>query len=211
MGVYIKDMEMPTGGDSILFRIDEKGEVVAYKVRGCKADFLNRYKAMLIPPHGNLIDRDALRAYVDDYYKTHISLEASALMVALDRTAPTVIEAEDMKKREVDVVDVQKHTLCNVPWSAVELYELSDGFGETVHVKPCRRCYERRGEITKPEFVWFSDDINFINYYRIECPKCFDEYCSSGMSGTDLQLSEIESRWNDWDKTLEKWEEDLDW
>lgn len=93
----------------------------------------------------------------------------------------------------------------------IKLYELTDGTGDTVRAKPCRRCYEKRGEITKPEFVWFSDDINFINYYKIECPKCRDECDSSCMYGTFHQISEIETKWNDWDKPFEEWEEELDW
>ena len=107
--------------------------------------------------------------------------------------------------KETSIVDALKRGFCDAPGPAVELYELSDGFGETVHVKPCRRCYERRGEITKPEFVWFSVDINWENCYRVSCPKC--DY---GMVAAN-DPENVEERWNDWDEPLTDWEEDLDW
>lgn len=51
MGIYI-DMEMPTN-EEIFLRIDEKGEVYVY---GSYPTEL--HKAIPVPPHGDLIDRD---------------------------------------------------------------------------------------------------------------------------------------------------------
>ena len=106
--------------------------------------------------------------------------------------------------KEVNIVDVLKSTFGDVPEPAVELYELSDA-GDTVTVKPCRKCFEDRGETAKPEFTWFSDDLNWTNCYRVSCPKC-----EKGMVA-DHDPKNVEERWNDWDKPLEEWEEDLDW
>lgn len=51
MGIYI-DMEMPTN-EEIFLRIDEKGEVYVY---GSYPSEL--HKAIPVPSHGDLIDRD---------------------------------------------------------------------------------------------------------------------------------------------------------
>lgn len=106
--------------------------------------------------------------------------------------------------KKVDIVDVLKSTFGDVPGPAVELYELSDA-GDTVRVKPCRKCLEDRGETVKPEFAWFSNDLDWENCYRVSCPKC-----ENGMVAAN-DPKNVEDRWNDWDKPLTDWEEDLDW
>ena len=90
-------------------------------------------------------------------------------------------------------------------YTNVELYDLSDGIDETVQVKPCRKCLERRGIISKPTFRWFSDDVNFINSYRVECQKC-----KYGMVSYN-DPKNVEERWNNWNESLESWINDLDW
>lgn len=91
------------------------------------------------------------------------------------------------------------------PKKNFDLFELSDDAGEAVHVKPCRRCFQRHGNIVQPDFTWFSDDVNYVNNYRVSCPKC-----ENGMVAA-YDPENVEERWNDWDKPLEEWEEDLDW
>lgn len=91
----------------------------------------------------------------------------------------------------------------------IPIYELHD-MEETVHVKPCRRCYERNGEITKPKFYWWSDDIAWTNMYRVYCPVC-DHENLSGMTESEWRIDELQQRWNDWDESLDEWEEDIDW
>ena len=54
MGFYIRGMEMPKDR-GIYLRIDEKGEVYVYNQYPTKL-----YKAIPVPPHGRLIDADAL-------------------------------------------------------------------------------------------------------------------------------------------------------
>ena len=93
----------------------------------------------------------------------------------------------------------------------VDKFELFDGIDTTVHVKPCRRCQEKNGEIVTPEFRWFSDDVNFVNYYLINCPVCFDVYGRSGMSENERNIRSMEEKWNDWNRPLEEWEDELNW
>ena len=88
-------------------------------------------------------------------------------------------------------------------------FELRDGY-DVVHVKPCRRCYERDGKIVKPEFYQFSDDVSFVDTYRIFCPECDDKIFLSGMV-SDFSPDKAEKRWNDWEEPLEDWESDIDW
>lgn len=87
----------------------------------------------------------------------------------------------------------------------IPIYELNDGTGETIRVKPCRQCYEKSHIIFKPNFYWISDDIDWRNLYRIYCP-----YCSLGMV-EEHSPNGLETRWNDWDQPLESWIDDLDW
>lgn len=90
----------------------------------------------------------------------------------------------------------------------IPIYELHD-MDATVHVKPCRRCYERNGKITEPKFYWWSDDIEWKNMYRVYCPVCDHDYLS-GVDEPEWNLDVLENRWNDWDKPLEEWEGDMD-
>ena len=91
----------------------------------------------------------------------------------------------------------------------IPIYELRD-MGATVLVKPCRRCYERSSKIIETKFEWWSDDIAFINMYRVYCPVC-DHGNVSGMEAPEWSIDELQGRWNDWEESFEEWEEDLDW
>lgn len=57
MGIYIKGMEMPTGNDELRLIIHSNGQVIiSHKT------YYEEAEAVLVPPHGALIDRDDLFA-----------------------------------------------------------------------------------------------------------------------------------------------------
>lgn len=57
-GIYIPNMEMPNPGHIVLVEIDENGDVFAAYDGGRTK--LTQHKAVPVPPHGRLIDADAL-------------------------------------------------------------------------------------------------------------------------------------------------------
>lgn len=58
MSVLIKGIEMPKPGQIVLVEIDENGDVFAAYDGGRTK--LAQYKAIPIPPHGDLIDSEAV-------------------------------------------------------------------------------------------------------------------------------------------------------
>jgi len=105
MGIYIKGIELPNENDILTIAIDKNGNVLSVFLDEERCELcLRRPKnkpvtAIHVPTHGRLIDAETLKTYVDDFYKTHISLEASALMAALDNI-PTSIPEEDKNETQ---------------------------------------------------------------------------------------------------------------
>lgn len=60
MGVYIKGMEMPKEGNWITLRIFPDGQCFLYDWCGNDFDFKEHLTAVPVPPHGRLIDADAV-------------------------------------------------------------------------------------------------------------------------------------------------------
>ena len=90
MGVYIEAMEMPNNGETITITICGDGIVFEeWKEPG------SVFKAVPVPPHGRLIDADAIRADIDEKRPGRSYEDAWALTV-LDN-APTIIQAEEGK------------------------------------------------------------------------------------------------------------------
>ena len=86
----------------------------------------------------------------------------------------------------------------------IPIYELNDGTGETIRIKPCRQCYAN-GHIFEPQFYWISDDTTWTNMWRVYCPNC-------GLGMVEEHMPDnLETRWNNWDQPLESWNDDLDW
>lgn len=87
MSVLIKGMEMPKAGDWKTIRIYYDGTCAVPNWQGdCK--YMQGCEAVPIPPHGRLIDADALDESLgieDQDIYAHWALES----------APTIIEAED--------------------------------------------------------------------------------------------------------------------
>lgn len=89
MGVYIKGMEMPTSCWECHFGHGDTGVcVVDFKNHG---DWNEPQNCPLVPvpPHGRLIDADALDSSATDYSGNHL-----VYLVDID-DAPTIIPAEE--------------------------------------------------------------------------------------------------------------------
>ena len=89
MGVYIKGMEMPSQGEFKHIRIYDNGDVTV-EVEGGEAAVAH---AVPVPPHGRLIDADAIRADID-VKRPGRSYEDVWALTVLDN-APTIIPAEE--------------------------------------------------------------------------------------------------------------------
>ena len=90
MGVYIKGMEMPKDY-SVIVKIFPDGRVgtIPY-VQRFKVELIEGTKAVPVPPHGRLIDADALMKGEGRYI---ISFGKEGIDVAEINRAPTIIEA----------------------------------------------------------------------------------------------------------------------
>lgn len=86
MSVLIKGLDMPTGNHEIIVRIQSDGRVLDQWGHRLNQEFI----AVPIPPHWDLIDRDALKNkhhWTDDFYETeYVEVED------ID-DAPTIIPA----------------------------------------------------------------------------------------------------------------------
>ena len=92
MGIYIPGMEMPTNADMAptAVWVYPNGSVVVFKGNG---NMRQHTEAVPVPPHGRLIDADAIRADIDKERPGRSYEDAWALTV-LDN-APTILEAEE--------------------------------------------------------------------------------------------------------------------
>ena len=84
MGVYINGIEMPKGADEHRLIIRANGQVIIDK-----KTYWEEAEAVPVPPHGDLIDRDAIRAEV----KKHAT-PSDAWVFSFIRTSPTIIPAD---------------------------------------------------------------------------------------------------------------------
>lgn len=94
MGIYIDGMKMPTDGCHHLICIYSDGTV---------ATGGREYKAIPVPPHGVLIERDKLRE------KEFIHAgDAYAVVMSRDiRNAPTIIPADTILENEIHIIDTK--------------------------------------------------------------------------------------------------------
>ena len=114
MGVYVSEINMPEGeGSKLVLQIFPNGEV--YDGHGIRLGIANWAKAVPIPPHGRLIDADALgirdaekqayeaflkekgKFYVEGSWLEYMQGRFEGLTDAsgLVRFAPTIIPAEE--------------------------------------------------------------------------------------------------------------------
>lgn len=96
MGVYIKDMEMPPNCMLCPFCVEEadpaNGEmcmVTGTLMPPCTRERLDSCPLVPVPPHGRLIDADALDSSETDYLCNHL-----VYLVDID-DAPTIIPADE--------------------------------------------------------------------------------------------------------------------
>lgn len=90
MGVYIDGMEMPQNlGVSVTIYPD--GRVIRYLGYGAKEQLGT---AVPVPPHGRLVDADALREDWLENGENEYVYDTNAFLDSLD-AAPTIIPAEE--------------------------------------------------------------------------------------------------------------------
>lgn len=90
MGIYIKGMEMPEGCKDV--RIYADGRVISQSIRAFGEVIAT---AVPVPPHGNLIDRQAIFDSMENHEQ-----KSGWINVKKIATAPTIIPAEPAKEGE---------------------------------------------------------------------------------------------------------------
>ena len=93
MSVLIKGMEMPKPGCIILVEIDENGNVFATYDGGCTK--LVQYKAVPVPPHGNLIEKHDVFKLISAFPEIDKLLPIEFMKALYN--LPTIIPAEEEK------------------------------------------------------------------------------------------------------------------
>lgn len=91
MSVYIKGMEMPKDCDALL-HIRPDGRAVLYPFNG--TDEPHEFTAVPVPPHGRLIDADALLKKCE-FVCDDDDVDVRAVRYSVIDDAPTIIEAEE--------------------------------------------------------------------------------------------------------------------
>lgn len=96
MSVYVRGMEMPKRGHTVTLTIMGGGEAVV-QYYDCKPQLTVTilYKAVPVPPHGDLIDRDELRDNNNELFE--INGEDGTILamdVSMIDNAPTIIPAD---------------------------------------------------------------------------------------------------------------------
>ena len=97
MGLYIPNMQMPTGGRILI--VFPSGRVLEVSADQTQ-DIFREEQAFPVPPHGDLIDRDAARGSIkpwtpeDERNCCTFDTVKKLMYTMLDR-APTIIPAEE--------------------------------------------------------------------------------------------------------------------
>lgn len=90
MGVYIKDMEMPTGGRILI--VFPSGRVLEVSADATQ-DIFRETQAFPVPPHGRLVDADEMRDEWPINGENEYVYDTNAFLESIDNQ-PTVISAE---------------------------------------------------------------------------------------------------------------------
>ena len=104
MGVYIKDMAMPKSCLECPFKIDgDDGGICPYVGNYCADYESDRHKdcpLVPVPPHGDLIDRDAATEKIWDDMRFPSNLANAQFFVNELREMPTIISVDPPKEGE---------------------------------------------------------------------------------------------------------------
>ncbi len=97
MNILIKGMEMPKPGryEATIIVLDKSTAEIAISPVEDDIGYWKEYPLIPVPPHGDLIDRDAIRAEI----KKHAT-PSDAWVFSFIRTAPTIIPAEEGTQKE---------------------------------------------------------------------------------------------------------------
>lgn len=100
MSVYINGLEMPKGQHTVTITICHDGyAVVEFRDRDDYPAKIETYQAVHVPPHGRVIDADAIMTKLNETSKRVFGNdsipECSSLSIVADyiETAPTIIPA----------------------------------------------------------------------------------------------------------------------
>ena len=95
MSILINGMEMPKG-KPICIIIDQAGQVRRYDLNNDKYADDKLFEAVPVPPHGDLVDRDALmkELEIDDLDDRTGAALLMAVFLEVLKSAPTIIPAE---------------------------------------------------------------------------------------------------------------------
>lgn len=100
MSLYIKEMDMPKEGESIIMVLEPSGKVISRLLRdsGTKAIALADKQAVEIPtPHGRIIDASELDKCWEEKEDISEDVDYKILykcVLAISKYAPTILEAE---------------------------------------------------------------------------------------------------------------------
>lgn len=105
MSVLIKGMEMPTEGGEIRIFADGSVWVNAWPTRGYMR--IENASAIPVPPHGRLIEKETILdkcyQHYEDYMFGKVDGKTALLNIEKEiKTAPTIIEAEEVDDERVD-------------------------------------------------------------------------------------------------------------
>ena len=98
MGVYIKGMEMPKG-HPVCIVIDAAGQARCYDLNNDRYADDKLFEVVPVPPHGRLIDADALDADLERQDMHTGEWDAVGFSIEEIENAPTIIPAEEGVKR----------------------------------------------------------------------------------------------------------------
>lgn len=94
MSILIKGMEMPKEGDWISVNIFHSGKCFVQSWCGMDFNFAAKLTAVPVPPHGDLIERNALFKKCE-FVCTDDDEDIRAVRYSIIENAPTVIPAEE--------------------------------------------------------------------------------------------------------------------
>lgn len=94
MSILIKGMEMPKKGSWVSLRVFPDGQCFLYSWCGNDFDFMEHLTAVPVPPHGDLIERNALFKKCE-FVCTDDDEDIRAVRYSIIENTPAIIPAEE--------------------------------------------------------------------------------------------------------------------